>query len=37
MVIVGGTDAGRLEWAPSVIEEARDVGSVLDEQGYMPE
>ena len=36
MVIVGGTDAGRLEWAPSVIEAARSVGQELDDHGYMP-
>jgi quercetin dioxygenase-like cupin family protein len=36
MVIVGGTDAGRLEWAPSVTEAAREAGRELDEHGYMP-
>ena len=37
MVIVGGTDAGRLEWAPSVIEAASGVGKELDAHGYMPD
>ncbi len=37
MAIVGGTDAGRLTWAPSVLQATERVGRVLDEQGYMPE
>ncbi len=37
LVVVGGTDAGRLEWAPKVLEEAEARGKRLDEAGYMPE
>lgn len=37
LVVVGGTDAGRLEWAPHVLEEARSRGMELDPQGYMAE
>lgn len=37
MVIVGGTDAGRLTWAPSVLEAAQKAGRGLDEHGYMRE
>jgi quercetin dioxygenase-like cupin family protein len=36
MVIVGGTDAGRLTWAPSVIDASAEAGRVLDDHGYMP-
>jgi mannose-6-phosphate isomerase-like protein (cupin superfamily) len=36
LAIVGGTDAGRLTWAPHVLEEAARRGKVLDEAGYMP-
>jgi mannose-6-phosphate isomerase-like protein (cupin superfamily) len=36
LAIVGGTDAGRLTWAPQVLEEAEKRGMTLDEQGYMP-
>lgn len=37
LAIVGGTDAGRLTWAPHVLEEAARRGKTLDEAGYMPE
>lgn len=37
LVVVGGTDAGRLEWAPKVLEEAASRGRCLDEAGHMPE
>lgn len=37
LVVVGGTDAGRLTWAPAVLEEARARGRELDATGYMPE
>jgi mannose-6-phosphate isomerase-like protein (cupin superfamily) len=37
LAIVGGTDAGRLTWAPHVLEEAKRRGMTLDEQGYMPD
>jgi quercetin dioxygenase-like cupin family protein len=36
LVVVGGTDAGRLTWAPDVLEEAARHGRTLDAQGYMP-
>ena len=36
LVVVGGTDAGRLTWAPKVLEEAARRGKQLDEAGYMP-
>lgn len=36
LAIVGGTDAGRLTWAPEIVEAADAVGSSLDEHGYMP-
>ena len=32
--IVGGTDAGRLTWAPDILERAERQGATLDEQGY---
>jgi mannose-6-phosphate isomerase-like protein (cupin superfamily) len=35
LALVGGTDAGRLTWAPKVLEEAARAGRVLDEMGYM--
>ncbi|MGI8972934.1 MAG: cupin domain-containing protein [Gaiella sp.] len=35
LVLVGGTDAGRLTWAPSVLAEARALGLRLDDAGYM--
>lgn len=37
LALVGGTDAGRLTWAPKVVEEARRRGKILDAAGYMPE
>jgi mannose-6-phosphate isomerase-like protein (cupin superfamily) len=36
LALVGGTDAGRLTWAPRVLAEAKKSGMTLDEQGYMP-
>jgi hypothetical protein len=36
LALVGGTDAGRLTWAPAVLEQARDLGAILDEDGFMP-
>ena len=36
LAIVGGTDAGRLTWAPEILEKARARGNTLDEHGYMP-
>lgn len=36
LAIVGGTDAGRLTWAPEILDRARARGRTLDEQGYMP-
>jgi mannose-6-phosphate isomerase-like protein (cupin superfamily) len=35
LAIVGGTDAGRLTWAPSVLAEAERRRMTLDEAGYM--
>ena len=35
LALVGGTDAGRLTWAPDVLAEARRRGMHLDERGYM--
>lgn len=37
LAIVGGTDAGRLEWAPQVLEAARAAGRALDPDGYLPD
>ena len=37
LAIVGGTDAGRLTWAPEILSAASALGSSLDEHGYMPE
>lgn len=37
LVLVGGTDAGRLTWAPEILEQAHARGGVLDADGYMPE
>lgn len=34
LVLVGGTDAGRLTWAPDILEQAERQGATLDEQGY---
>ncbi len=33
--ILGGTDAGRVTWAPAVIERARETGARLDEEGNL--
>lgn len=35
LALVGGTDAGRLTWAPEILEQARAHGKTLDEHGYM--
>ena len=35
MAILGGTDAGRVDWAPAVLEKARQTGLQLDEQGNL--
>ncbi len=35
MAILGGTDAGRVAWAPAVLEKARQTGLQLDEQGNL--
>jgi mannose-6-phosphate isomerase-like protein (cupin superfamily) len=35
LALLGGTDAGRLTWAPQVIDEAARRGKTLDEAGYM--
>lgn len=37
LALVGGTDAGRLTWAPEVIEEAARRGKRLDATGHMEE
>lgn len=37
LALVGGTDAGRLTWAPEVIEEAASRGKRLDAAGYIEE
>lgn len=36
LVVVGGTDAGRLTWAPDVLEASARSGRTLDAEGYMP-
>lgn len=36
LALVGGTDAGRLTWAPDILEKALAHGRTLDENGYMP-
>ncbi len=35
MAILGGTDAGKVAWAPAVLERARQTGLALDEQGNL--
>lgn len=35
LAIVGGTDAGRLTWAPQVVAEASERGARLDDSGYL--
>lgn len=37
LAIVGGTDAGRLTWAPEVLTEAARRGKTLDAAGYLPD
>jgi mannose-6-phosphate isomerase-like protein (cupin superfamily) len=34
LAIVGGTDAGRLTWAPEILEAARERGAMLDDEGF---
>jgi mannose-6-phosphate isomerase-like protein (cupin superfamily) len=36
LVIIGGTEAGRLTWAPDVLEASARAGKTLDAAGYMP-
>jgi mannose-6-phosphate isomerase-like protein (cupin superfamily) len=36
LVVIGGTDAGRLTWAPDVLEASVRAGKTLDAAGYMP-
>jgi mannose-6-phosphate isomerase-like protein (cupin superfamily) len=36
LALVGGTDAGRLTWAPEILEQSRSRGVVLDADGFMP-
>ena len=35
MAILGGTDAGKVAWAPAVLERARQTGLALDEAGNL--
>jgi mannose-6-phosphate isomerase-like protein (cupin superfamily) len=35
LVVVGGTDAGRLTWAPDVLEASARAGRALDAEGFM--
>ena len=37
MAILGGTDAGRVGWAKSVLERAAETGLSLDERGNVVE
>ena len=37
LAIVGGPDAGHVEWHPSVIERARETGLEVDEEGNLRE
>ena len=37
MAILEGTDAGRVSWAPQVLEQARQTGLQLDAQGNLVE
>ncbi len=36
IALVGGTDAGRLTWAPHIRAEAERLGQRLDAEGFMP-
>ncbi len=36
-MVVGRTDAGRLTWTPSMLEEPRSQGRELDGEGYYPD
>jgi hypothetical protein len=35
MAIVGGPDAGKVDWHPSVLAEARKTGLSVDEEGNL--
>jgi hypothetical protein len=35
MAIIGGPDAGKVDWHPSVIEEARNTGLSVDDDGNL--
>ena len=35
MAIIGGPDAGKVDWHPSVLEEARKTGLTVDEEGNL--
>lgn len=35
MALVGGPDAGRVDWHPSVIAEARETGLSVDDRGHL--
>lgn len=35
MAIIGGPDAGKVDWHPSVLEEARKTGLTVDEEGTL--
>jgi quercetin dioxygenase-like cupin family protein len=37
MAIIGGPDAGKVDWHPSVIEEARKTGLTVDDDGNLVE
>ena len=37
MAIVGGPDAGKADWHPSVLAEARKTGLSVDEEGNLIE
>ena len=37
MAIIGGPDAGKVDWHPSVIEEARKTGLTVDDDGNLLE
>jgi hypothetical protein len=35
MAIIGGPDAGKVDWHPSVLEEARETGLSVDDEGNL--
>ena len=35
MAIIGGPDAGKVDWHPSVLEEARKTGLSVDDEGNL--